>query len=402
MTRPPLLYLVHRIPFPPNKGDKLRSFNLLRHLARHYSIHLGCFADDPADLVHVSALAQWCEEVCCVPIRPGVRRVASLRGLLTNEPLTLPYYRSHAMTAWVAQFVRRHRQGRALVFSSSMAQYLEPYPQQHCVVDFCDVDSAKWAEYAPQHRWPLSWLYGREARLLLEYEARIARQVSAVTFVSEAEADLFRKLAPGAATNVHAVGNGVDSDFFSPDLASVSPFPEGDTTLVFTGAMNYWPNIDAVLWFVREAWPALSVALPQLRLVVVGMNPAPEIRALESDSRIQVTGTVPDVRPYIRHASVVVAPLRVARGVQNKVLEAMACAKPLVVSDAAALGIDAVDGEHFVLARESAGFVAAVLALISDPARAHALGLAARARVLERFSWDALLSRIDPLLERPI
>jgi sugar transferase (PEP-CTERM/EpsH1 system associated) len=401
MKLPALLYLAHRIPYPPNKGDKLRSFNLLRHLARTHRVYLGCFVDDPVDFARAPELNEWCEQCCCLPLSPRLRRFASLSGLARNEALTLSYYRSREMAAWVARTVSVQRPAQAVVFSSAMAQYLAPHPQLLSVVDFCDVDSAKWAEYATAHRGPLSWLYRREARRLLAYETSVARSVAAVSFVSEAEADLFRALSPDVAAKAYAVDNGVDADFFTGDSDGPAPFPEGEIHLVFTGAMDYWPNIDAVRWFVREVWPDLAASIPELRFTIVGMNPAHEVRALQADPRIQVTGTVADVRPYLRHAEVVVAPLRIARGVQNKVLEAMACARPVVASAAAALGIDAADGEHFVIAREAADFVTAIRRLIAYPEHARLLGRAARSRVLERFSWEANLSRIDPLLERP-
>lgn len=402
MTAPALLYLVHRIPYPPNKGDKLRSYNLLRHLARNHAVHLGCFVDDPADFARVAELRECCAELFCLPLAPRRRRIASLSGLFRDEALTLPYYRSRDMSAWVERTIRAQRPEVAVAFSSAMAQYLLPHPQLRRVVDFCDVDSAKWAEYATARRWPLSWLYRREAAHLLAFETKVARRVDAVSFVSEAETDLFRALSPDVAGKAHAVCNGVDCVFYASDPLRPSPFPEGEVNIVFTGAMDYWPNIDAVLWFAREVWPELRAALPGLHLTIVGMNPAHPIRALQSDPGIRVTGTVPDVRPWLEHARLVVAPLRIARGVQNKVLEAMAMGRAVVASPAAALGIEAEEGEHLIIAREAADYVTAIRALIAYPERTRSLERAARNLVVERFGWEARLSRIDSLLERPL
>lgn len=397
MSKPPLLYLAHRIPYPPNKGDKVRSFNILRHLSRDWTVHLGCFVDDPADRAHLPALDTWCSSVEAVRLSPRYARLLSLRGLLTGEALSLPYYRNARLAAWVREVVRREGVRHAVVFSSTMMQYVEAEPGLDVVADYCDVDSAKWTQYAAERSGPMAWLYRREGVRLLAYETRAARRARAVSFVSEAEAALFRDRAPGVAARVHAFGNGVDAERFSPDPARASPYPGHVRAVVFTGAMDYWPNIDAVTGFVREVWPALAAAEPDIEFWIVGMNPAPEVRALAAGARIRVTGTVPDVRPYLQHAAAVVAPLRIARGVQNKVLEAMAMARPVVVSSAAAEGLDAEDGTHFLVAEDATATRLRLAQVLDSPALAQRLGEAARVRVLARFSWDAHLQALDRL-----
>jgi len=396
---PPLLFLAHRIPFPPNKGDKLRSFNLLRYLSRRYRIHLATFIDDPADAVHIPRLSEWCESVCCEPLSPSRAKLGSLRGLATGEALSLPYYRSRKLARWIDERVKSQGITHALVFSSSMAQYALAHPGLHTVVDYCDVDSAKWAAYAQQRKGPMAWIYRREGKRLLDFERTTAARTAAVTFVSQAESELFRELAPEVADKVATVCNGVDASFFAPEQAPESPYAEVGQAIVFTGAMDYWPNIDAVLWFAREVWPQLATRHPDLRFYVVGMNPAPEVQALGNDPAIHVTGTVPDVRPYLAHAALAVAPLKIGRGVQNKVLEAMAMARPVVASPDAATGIEADSEAEMIVAGSADAFVRAIDALLADPATAARIGAAARQRILNQYSWDAHLSRLDPLLE---
>ncbi|MEZ5608832.1 MAG: TIGR03087 family PEP-CTERM/XrtA system glycosyltransferase [Rhodocyclaceae bacterium] len=398
--RTPLLYLTHRIPYPPNKGDKVRSFNILRQLSRTHRVWLGTFVDHRDDLQHVATLKQWCEQVCAIPIEPRIRRIASLRGLLRGEALSLPYYSSPRLAEWVARTIGEHDIRAAVAFSGPMAQYLDMPGLQRRVIDFCDVDSAKWAQYAPEHRWPMSWLYRREGERLLAFERQAAAQVDASLFVTEAEAELFRHAAPEAASCVGVMQNGVDADFFSPANAGKSPYPPGGPVIVFSGAMDYWPNVDAVTWFATELLPRIRQTVPDARFWIVGMNPAPAVQALAGEG-VAVTGTVPDVRPYIAHADVVVAPLRIARGIQNKVLEAMAMARPVVVSADSATGLAARPGHDFEIARDGDDTVRHVLALLADPARRSTMGAAARTCVVEHYSWQAHLAQLDTLLRPP-
>jgi sugar transferase (PEP-CTERM/EpsH1 system associated) len=397
-----LLFLSHRIPYPPNKGDKIRSFHLLRHLARRFVVHVGTFIDDDDDWQHVDALKAQCNggEVLVLPLRKRPATARSLIGLVTGEALSLPYYRDTALRQWVDQLLARRPVHRAVVFSSPMAQYLERHPILR-VADIVDVDSDKWVQYAAKTRWPASWIYAREGRRLLDYERHVARTFDASYFVSPAEAALFHRLAPESANRVSHFGNGVDTLYFSPDVARADPFGEGEEALVFTGAMDYWPNVDAVTWFAREALPAIRRERPGAVFYIVGSRPSQAVQALSAIDGVRVTGTVPDVRPYLAFARAVVAPLRIARGIQNKVLEAMAMARPTVVTPQALEGIDAEPGRDLVLAPEDGpGFARAVLDLLtSDPER---IGRAARERVVSRYGWDANLEPVARVLMRDI
>ena len=392
-----LLLLIHRIPYPPNKGDKIRSYHLLKHLALHYKVHLATFVDDPDDWQHVPKVEAMCTTSHFAKLSPLAGRVRSLGALLGGRSLSFDYYRDAGMQAWVDQAMATHRIDRVLVFSSPMAQYAESYPQARRVVDFCDVDSDKWRQYADKKSFPMSWVYRREADALLKYERHVAATCDASLFVSEPEADLFRKLAPESDQRIGFFNNGVDTDFFSPEREYERPYGAGERALVFTGAMDYWPNIDAVQWFAAEIFPRLHAADPRLRFVIVGARPAPAVLALGQQAGITVTGTVPDVRPYIHHADICVAPLRIARGIQNKVLEAMAMARPMVVSPQALEGIDAVPGRELQLADGAPAFIAALSAMLAAPDTS--LGAAARAKVQQEYSWPSKLARIEARLE---
>ena len=391
-----LLFLVHRIPFPPNKGDKIRSYHILKHLARRYRVHLGAFIDDPDDWRHADAVKQLCATTYFARLNPGLARLRSLSAFAGGRPLTIDYYRDAGMRSWVARTLEQQRIGKIFVFSSGMAQFADHARQARRVIDFVDIDSDKWAQYAASKSGPASWLYRRESGALLRYERKLASEWDASLFVSEAEAALFRKLAPESDARIGFFNNGVDTGYFSPCHAFPSPYRDKEPAIVFTGAMDYWPNIDAVQWFAREIFPSISHAHPDARFHIVGARPAPEVRALASLPGINVTGAVPDVRPYIAHARVAVAPLRIARGIQNKVLEAMAMGRPTVVSAQALEGIDAVPGSELLLAEDAARFAQAVSQLIVQDAAA--MGRAARAKVETRYGWEANLAKIDILL----
>ncbi|MDB5748637.1 MAG: sugar transferase [Massilia sp.] len=392
-----LLLLIHRIPYPPNKGDKIRSYHLLKHLAQQYRVHLATFVDDADDWQHVPKVEAMCASSHFAPLNPTLARVRSLGALLKNRSLSLDYYRDASLERWVDATVARHKISRLLVFSSAMAQYADKYPQARRVVDFCDVDSDKWRQYAGQKSWPMSWLYRHEARQLLAYERRVARDYDASLFVSAPEAALFRDLAPESSARIGFFNNGVDTDYFSPDTAYANPYAPGERAVVFTGAMDYWPNVDAVQWFTSEVLPQLRTRFADLRFYIVGARPTQAVRDLANLPGVFVTGTVPDVRPYIAHAQASVAPLRIARGIQNKVLEAMAMATPVVVSPQALEGIDAEPGLDLVLADGAGAFIEAVSGMLH--ARQDAMGRAARARVERQYSWPSNLACIGEQLE---
>jgi len=398
VSRPHLLFLCHRIPYPPNKGDKIRSWHLLRYLQGHYRVHLGAFVDDPADWVHREFLAEGCESLYLRPLNPRTARLRSLQGLFDGRPLTLAYYRDRGMAAWVRGTLARRPVETVFVFSSAMAQYVpEAAPIRHRVIDFVDVDSDKWRQYAARLPWYSAWVYRREARRLEAFDKAVARAFDLSLLVSAQEADLFRGLFGDDPPAIEALVNGVDTDFFAPDPLRPSPYPPGERAVVFTGAMDYWPNVDAVVWFAREIWPRICAACPECRFHILGGRPTETVRALV-DARIRVQGAVPDMRPWLQGAAVVVAPMRIARGIQNKVLEGMAMARPVVTTAKGLEGIAARPRREILVADSADGFAAAVLEALGEGG--EALGRRAREYVCRQHTWEANLAALGRFLQR--
>lgn len=397
-ARPPLVLLVHRIPYPPDKGDKIRSFHLLQFLARHYEIHLGAFVDDAADWQHADTLRGYCADLYLEPLRPLAAKLRALTGFLRGQALTIPWYATPGMRRWVGDTARATGADRLLVFSSAMAQYADAAaPGTQRVLDMVDVDSDKWRQYADRRSGPAAWLYHREARRLLEHERRAAIGFDATTLVSPAEVALFRELCPEAADRVIDIGNGVDTDYFDPDAAGTNPYPEGDRTIVFPGAMDYWPNIDAVRWFAGEILPRIREREPRAVFHIVGARPADAVRALADRQGVRVAGTVADMRPWLGHAQLVVAPLRVARGIQNKVLEGFAMARPVLATTAALDGLDL--GGDYPLRADSPEAMTEIACSVLAGQEQESLGARMRAWVRAEYAWDARLGRFIDLLE---
>lgn len=388
------------MPYPPNKGDKVRSYHLLRHLLKSHRVFLGTFMDDPEDEQYLPVLRDLCPDLHVERLQPRVAKLRSLGALAKGDALTLAYYHRSSLENWVQDVAAQNDLQATVVFSSAMAPYAQALaPDVPMLVDFVDVDSFKWTQYADQHRWPMSWLYRREGRTLLAYERAVASQARRSFFVTDNEVDLFRRLAPECAPTVQVMSNGVDADFFSFDADRPNPYAAGELPIVFTGAMDYWPNIDAVSWFTSDVLPRLMVQWPRVHFYIVGRNPPSQVMAL-AGRNVTVTGTVLDVRPYLQHASVVVAPLRVARGIQNKILEAMAMERPVVTTPgcAEAIGADATQG--VLRAETPADFEQAIQPLLDTPSECAVLGKVARQHVLQHYSWDAHMESIDGCLNR--
>jgi sugar transferase (PEP-CTERM/EpsH1 system associated) len=384
-----LLFLAHRIPYPPDKGDKIRSYHLLKALAAEHTVHVGTFVDDPADWVHVEALQRLCKgETCIRPLNPTLARLRSATGLLDGQPLTLAYYRDSMLRRWVRELGTRRPLAGVFAFSACMAQYATQValaPDAPRVLDLCDVDSDKWRQYAASHGQPLKSVYAREARTLAGVEADYARAFDATLVIAEPEARLLRERAGDDSGRIRVVGNGVDIDYFDPTREYERPFPTDARAIVFTGAMDYHANVDGVQWFAREVFPAIRGRDSKAIFIVVGSNPTSAVRALKGLQGVIVTGRVPDVRPYLAHACVVVAPLRLARGVQNKVLEALAMNRPVVATTNALQGIPAVDEAGVARASNVSDMAAAVLSLMAS----SEVGEKGRAFVRTNFSWSA-------------
>ena len=370
-----ILYLTHRIPYPPNKGDKIRSFHWLKHLAERRPLYLGTFVDDPDDWRHETAVRNHCADACLRPRHPFRTPLAAVGGLVGGRPLTLACYRDRVLQRWVAGLVAAGRIDTVLVFSSAMAQFVDPAWPVRKVIDFVDVDSDKWRQYAERKPFWSAWIYRREA-----------------------EADLFHRLAPEAADRVDWIENGVDTDYFRGGREFANPYHPGEVALVFTGAMDYWANVDAVRWFADQVFPRILRRHVEARFYIVGARPTESVRLLGRREGIVVTGAVPDVRPYLAHARLAVAPLRIARGIQNKVLEALAMAKPVLATTMALDGL-ALEAELAVARADDAEAMADIAVRALDDRDFLPRHAPQNRRFVEvRYSWRERFARLDRVL----
>jgi sugar transferase (PEP-CTERM/EpsH1 system associated) len=392
-----ILYLAHRVPYPPNKGDKIRSYHHVRHLAERHEVHLLAFFDDPEDAQWTGPLREYCREVVLVPLSKSRALARGVSTLAQGRSLSEGYFRSRAMQRAIAGALGAGAFDVAWAFSSVMAQYLTAAKAPRTVADFVDVDGEKWRQFGHDSRGLLRQAYFLEAARLRAFEAQIGRMVDHVLFVSDVEADLFRSFCPEARA-VRVIPNGVDTDYFK---ASAAPCAARQPTVLFTGALDYRPNIDAVLFFAREVLPLVRREVPDARFLAVGHRPAQDLlREVDKHGgALQITGSVPDIRPYFAEASVYAAPLRLGRGVQNKVLEAMAMRLPVVASPIAVAGLAAEDGAHVLVADAAERFAVAVVSLLRDPQRAAALCAAASRLIAERYRWSTNLERLDECLD---
>ncbi len=398
-SRPEILFLVHRIPYPPDKGDKIRSWRLLKHLTARFDVHLACFIDDPADLAHTDDLRRLCRSAAFIPLRPRAARLKSARGLFSGKPLSMAYYYNEKMQRAV-RAVRARPLAAEIAFSSTMAQYLEPAVEgRPSIVDFCDADSEKWRAYGQTASGPMAWIYAREAARLKAAETAIANRFDASFAVTPQEAALFNG-RPEMRVHVDWWANGVDTDYFSPMAPLREPAKNVD--VAFTGAMDYRANVEAAHDFLDKVWPRIRAAAPHAQFAIVGARPVKSLRARHGKNGVIVTGRVDDIRPWLQGAKIAVAPLRVARGMQNKVLEAMAMAKPVVATTAAATGIEARLGEELLVADAPDATARLILSLLNDDRARARMGLAARAAMLERYAWDRQLARFDAALSAMI
>ena len=391
-----LLLLVHRIPYPPNKGDKIRSFHLLEELREQFDVHLGCFVDDPADWQWADELRARVAELKLIKLDPRVATIGSARALLQRQALSLPYYRNRQMQRWVDASVKAGCD-RVMVFSSTMAQYVEKHSQLTRVADFVDVDSDKWRQYAESKRWPISAIYQRESKRLLAFERKIAASFKATALVTDAEVALFQQLAPESADRIHRVANGVDWRYFDAELSPASPYGN-NPVVAFTGAMDYWANADAVIWFAENVWPLVHAKMPDAEFHIVGGKPTAQVQQLADKDGVFVAGRVPDMRPYITGAKVTVASLRIARGVQNKVLESLALEVPVLASEQAAEGlepgVDESSGLQVLNVNDPAPWVDAVVAALNTNKRYPA----GRKYILNAYDWHRNLSQFVQML----
>lgn len=465
-----ILYLAHRIPYPPNKGDKIRSFHEIKYLSTHHDIYLACLADDPADLSYAKELESFCKTVDVVSINPQKQKVKSLFVLPTEKPLSVAYFYSKQLQQIIDHRLSTMSYDAIICFSSSMAEYVfrtknvltcervnvstlkrsaaafvqngsnildgsnrsnasnrshtsnvsnnsngrdYSQPATHnpqLIMDFVDVDSDKWRQYSRYARWPFSWIYRLESRRLAAYEKRAADFFHHSIFVSKKEANLFCRQSPGV-RGVLTVPNGVDFTYFNSNASNDSSNSNASSNsnisnvkppvLLFTGAMDYYANVDGVVWFSKEILPRLMEQFPSLTFYIVGRNPAAEVKALKND-HIKVTGYVEDIRPFYEMATIYAAPLRIARGIQNKILEAMAMARPVVVTSRAFEGIEAIPEKDLLIADSKVEFIEKIGMLLKDEERRKSIAASARQIIEKNYSWELSMEALERLICEPV
>ena len=391
-----ILYICHRIPYPPDKGDKIRVFHQLRALAARHEVDLFTLADQAEDMAHRSALLQYCRTVTVARIVPIVARLRALPALLGSSPLTVPYFHSAELARAVRQALKQNSYDRIFVSCSAMAQYTEGIPDIPVLMDLVDVDSDKWTQYAGFARFPFSAIYRREGRCLREYERKVCERVSCVLVTTEREASLVREIS--ASAEVRVVPNGVDIDFFNP---AALPAAMGRPTVTFTGDMSYFPNQDAVEFFARKVLPLIRSSVPEVRFLIVGRKPSQNVQRLQDIEGVEVTGFVPDVRTYLAQTHVAVAPFSIAAGIQNKILEAMAFCLPVVATSKTARGLSAGAAAVVETGHTAEELAAKVVCLLRDPELARQKGLEGRRQVAAEYSWDTCLEQLLQLVENP-
>lgn len=393
--KPRVLYVTHRVPWPPDRGDRIRTWNILKFLSRRANVDLLCLADERVTDDTVAALQQVTARHAVVPHAGRRRWLQGLTSLLSGGSVTEGLFRSQAAMSILREWSLHTVWDATLVSSSGVSAYTAPDVVGKTArrwIDLIDVDSQKWADYSAATRGPASLFYGLESRRLRTTERQLARTCERLLVVSEAECRLFQEFCP--TDRIMAVGNGVDTSWFCP-----GPPPAADAlNCVFVGVMNYRPNVDAVSWFSQEVWPSVRQVHPTARFRIVGRSPSAAVRALEKLPGIDVTGAVADVRPWLYQAHCAVVPLRIARGVQNKVLEAMACGRPVICSSPPLQGLHAEPGLHLLRADTPEEWLAALDSVLTDRNRQQELGIAASEWVRQQHCWDSCLEPLCDLL----
>lgn len=404
--KPAIIFLCQRTPYPPIKGDRITTYNFIRFLARRHRVFLGTFFDDPTDAEGIPELRRLVDTLQIAAIRKPWAFVRAAPRWLWGEPISFALFRSARLGRWLDEVLRHERPTAIVAYSSNIATYAVDRISRHggkpprVVLIYGDVDSEKFAQYAERAQGPYKWILRLEAKRVRREERRLAEQADTVTLVTADEALLFKRVHGQSTANVEVLPNGVDTEIFDPDRYPVAPFSHQGPVFMFTGAMDYQPNVEAVAWFSRMVFPRLRERLPGSAFLIVGARPTPEVRQLAKDiSGVEVTGRVESTAQYLAHATVVVAPLQIARGVQNKVLEAMAMARPVVASKSATTGIDAEPDRHLACAETPDQWIETCTRLVSDVPTAEAMGRAARRLMLEAYNWEAQFARLECMLQ---
>lgn len=389
-----ILYICQRVPYPPDRGDKIASYHAIRHLQAQHDVTVATLADSQEELENARALEAKGLRVICGRRSPLVSRLSVIGALFGARPLTVAHYRSRSLHQALAREASQSEFDLVITFCSSMGQYAARFPSTPEIVDFVDLDSQKWDLYAGWTRWPKSLIYRLENKRLLAYEKVLARRAAITLVRTQAERRDCKRLLDGGRFEV--VANGVDLEYFSPRPDGP---PKREPRLVFTGVMDYFPNAQGIRHFCEKILPIVARRVPDVRLSIVGSRPSADVLRLAENPRVEVTGRVPDVRPYIEDAAAVVVPLILARGIQNKILEAMAMARPVVATRPAFEGVEADEGEGVLVADEPEAFAGHVVRLLDDRDLADDVGRRGRRLVEERYNWAHQLRRLDELID---
>jgi len=391
-----ILFLCHRFPYPPNEGGKIRSFNMIRHLNERHSVVVASLAYSPKELETGKGLQDYCEDIISEVVPAPSRWTRALGALAARMPSSAAYFYSPSLEQKIGGAWQRGSFDALWVHCAFMAQYVFPLQGGFRVLDYADIDSAKWLEYSRRRVIPLSWGYALEYRKLRQFEKDVARHFQHFTVTTAGELQEFRTLGVQAPCTI--LPNGVDLEYFQPRGERFGT----SAVLAFLGRMDYFPNVDGVLWFAREVLPRIRRCVPEATFRIIGSNPTPAVRKLENNPGVTVTGFVNDVREHLGDVAAAVVPLRIGRGTQNKMLESMAMGIPTVTTSTAAKGVQAVAGRDFLVADAPEDFAQRVVELLKSPALGAGLAKIARADLETTHCWSVALQSMDKILEEAV
>lgn len=385
-----ILCLTSRLPFPPDRGDRLRAYNFIRRLSRDHDLTLVSFIADNAEQANVADLQEICQAVHVVHRDARRSALAALLNAWRRQPLQALYYRSAAMQRLIDRVRAGGQFDAVYVHLFRMAPYVAGVEGVYRIVDLTDVISVEIGRSMPYRGLASRLLYAAERPRIARFERQVAQQFEEVWLISEADRRILAGQCPAA--NIRVVTNGVDAARFYPTGQARYP-----RSLVFVGHLRVFHNVDAVTHLARDILPLVRAQVPDCTLTIVGADPAPEVHRLAADPAVTVTGFVPDLNQYLNQAALFVAPLRFAAGVQNKVLEAMATATPVVTTTLVNDGLGASAGEELIVADGAAATARQVVALLGDPSLASRIGQAGLAFVQRAYSWDRVAQRVSAI-----
>lgn len=377
-----ILFASHRYPFPPNRGGKIRPFNMIRHLSQKHEIVVASLAHTYQELDEGAGLKEYCAEIYSEVVPEKLRWLQAVRAFPSATPSSVAYFHSARLRRRIKEAVRKITFDVVMVHCAFAAQYALEVPARFRLMDFGDLDSAKWLDYSKWRPFPLSWGYYLEGHKLRRYEQRLAAAFDYCTLTTQGELEEFKKLNVERPHSV--IPNGVDGNYFHPNDASDHAKP----VVVFLGRMDYYPNIDGVLHFTETVLPLIRATVPDVEFRIIGSNPTSAIERLRQVPGVVVTGHVPDVRPFLQEAVVSIAPLRMARGTQNKILESMAMGLPVVATPQAAKGIQATPGEHILVAADTDSFASQVVEVLVNRQLRSRFSAAGRAYLSNAHKWS--------------